>query len=422
VQIEIESLAYGGAGVGRLQGEVFFVPETAPGELVEVEATRKHRRHRDARLLRILRPSPERVAPPCPHFGTCGGCQWQHLSAAAQLEAKRGALTEALVRLGKIPREQLAGRVTALAAPAQYAYRRRCRFMVDARGRLCFHERGDAGLVAIESCDLLSPLLQQLSRALSIALAGQPISGLTHLELCEASGRTAAEAVLEPGALTPTVRARLTSWLSPPVALAGVVVREVDRVVAELGTAQLEEPPLLLRPDVFSQPSRAGGELLRAQLIAAAEVQRGDRVLELYCGSGNFTFALAELGREVCAIEQDGHALRLARRALPAALASKVTFLEGDAAALSAGWSQQPGFDVAVLDPPRAGARPLLEALARSVRRRIVYVSCDPATFARDVAVLAPLGFELRSAVVLDLFPQTYHLETVATLDRASPP
>jgi 23S rRNA (uracil1939-C5)-methyltransferase len=418
VQIEIESLAYGGSGVGRLQGEVFFVPETAPGELVEVEATRQHRRHREARVLRILRPSPERVAPPCPHFGSCGGCQWQHLSAAAQLEAKLGALTEALVRLGKVPREQLQGRVSAVAAPEQFGYRRRCRFSVDGRGRLCFHQRGGAELVAIDRCDLLSPALQQLSRALEKALAAQPVRGLTHLELCETAGRSAAEAVLEPGAFTAEARACLASWLAPPVALAGVVVHEGDRVPAELGDPQLAEPPLLLRPDVFAQPSRAGGDLLRTKVLAAAEVRPADRVLELYCGSGNFTFALAEGAGEVCAIEQDGHALRLARLALPAALAPRVTFLEGDAAALAPRWSRDLGFELAVLDPPRAGARPLLEPLARSVRRRIVYVSCDPATLARDVATLAPLGFDLTSAVVLDLFPQTYHLETVATLDR----
>jgi 23S rRNA (uracil1939-C5)-methyltransferase len=418
VQIEIESLAYGGAGVGRLRGEVFFVQGSAPGELVEVEATRRYRRHREARLLEVLRASPERVVPPCPHFGRCGGCQWQHLSATAQLEAKIGALTEALVRVGKVPRERLAGRVTALAAPAQYGYRRRCRFEVDARGRLCFHELGGVNLVAIERCDLLSPALRSVSEAIGAALAGQPIAGLTHVELCEAAGHTAAEAVLEPGAFTAAARASLESWRAAPVGLAGVVVREGDRVIAELGAPQLEEPPLLLRPDVFSQPSQAGSELLRAQAIEAAGIQTGDRVLELYCGSGNFTFALAELGREVCAIEQDGHALRLARKALPAPLQAKVDFIEGDAASLAPRWSREPGFDVAVLDPPRAGARLLLEPLARTVHRRIAYVSCDPATLARDVAVLEPLGFELTRAVVLDLFPQTYHLETVATLDR----
>lgn len=423
-EIEIESLAYGGDGVGRRAGRAVFVPASAPGDRLSVEPLPGRARPERARILKVLRPGPGRQDAVCPHFGDCGGCQWQHVGAEVQLEAKRRALADALLRIGRIPAAELP-EVTALAAPAPFGYRRRARLAVAEDGTLGFMARGDRRLVRIQSCRLLEPALERLVFDLSAALRRRPVPGLAHVELCLAQGRGAAELELRasltgsgPAASLAAARPAAQALLEACPGLSGVVL-SAGQARLEFGDPVIPDGPLLLRPDVFAQASREGNRALVELALARLEPRPTDRALELHAGSGNFSFALAPRVAALHAVELEGEALRLARRALPEALAPRVVF-EGASAeaavrALAAGGRR---FEIALLDPPRTGAREALAAMAELVVRRIVYVSCDPATLARDVAPLRSQGFRITSATALDLFPQTYHLEAVVSLDR----
>jgi 23S rRNA (uracil1939-C5)-methyltransferase len=335
----------------------------------------------------------------------------------AQLEAKRRALEDALLRVGKIQREALP-EIRAVAAPSQWRYRRRARLAPSSDGRLGFMARGSNRVVRIASCDLLEPDLERLALALGEALAQRPMQGLAAIELCVAGGKGAAELQLREGAKLAAVRP-LAEWLLATVpGLAGLVLSSgTDRVL--LGDPVLRDGPLLLRPDVFAQANREGNRALVAVAVEALDARPTDQALELYCGSGNFSFEIGARVEAFVGIEEEGVALALARQALPAAYADRVTFRELPVVeALRRESASGSSFDVALLDPPRAGAKEVVAQLAALVKRRIVYVSCDPTTLARDVAELGRQGFTLSRATALDLFPQTYHLEAVAVLER----
>ncbi|MHB8418919.1 MAG: class I SAM-dependent RNA methyltransferase [Myxococcales bacterium] len=412
-QIQIESLAYGGAGVGRIEGRAVFVDGAAPGDRLEVELSSGKRRPERARLLAVLSAGAARIEPRCPHYGDCGGCQWQHVEAGAQLEAKRRALEDALVRLGRVPRDELP-EVRALTG-SRWRHRRRARLAVAADGRLGFSARGSHRVVAIESCALLEPALERLALKMSHALQARPVPGLEHVELVISEAAGSAELQIGGGSGLEGARAAATALLAACPELSGLVLGDGRRRLS-LGDPVLREGGLLLRPDVFAQASREGNRLLVREVLAGLGLRGGERVLELYCGSGNFTFAIAEAGATVLAVEEDGLAIELARRGLPPELESRVTFVQDRVA--RALRRQRPAFEAALLDPPRAGAKEEVVSLAPLVGRRIVYVSCDPSTLARDVERLRSLGFQLVSALALDLFPQTFHLEAVVVLER----
>jgi 23S rRNA (uracil1939-C5)-methyltransferase len=270
--------------------------------------------------------------------------------------------------------------------------------------------------VRIASCDLLEPDLERLALALGEALARNPVAGLTAVELCVAGGKGAAELQLRPGSNVASVGA--AALLEAVPALAGIVV-SAGRERATVGDPVLRDDPLLLRPDVFAQANREGNRGLIGLAVAALAPRGTDRALELYCGSGNFSFPIAAEVASLVGVEEDEAALHLAKQALPWELASRVTFRALPVEdALQREAASGARFDVALLDPPRAGAKEIVQQLAALVDRRIVYVSCDPATLARDVGQFVGLGFRLARAVALDVFPQTYHLESVVVLER----
>ncbi len=413
--LRIDTLAHGGDGVARLEGRAVFVPGTAPGDLVEAELVPGRANPLRATLSRVVEPGPGRVRASCPKVGECGGCQWQHLSPEAQLEAKRETLAQALRRLGKIPSDELP-EIRAIAAPLARRYRRRARLALGPGWALGLFARGSRRIVPVfgdsSGCELLTEPLEAAVRRLGSALLEEPVPGLAHVEICEA-GRASAELVLGEGApFEPAVRAA-TRLLERLDGFAGLVVRGGERRRA-LAEPALWDGEALLRPDVFAQASREGNRRLVDEALGALSPRPGERLLELYCGSGNFTFSLARAAGSVVAVEEEGVALELARRATPAELESRVEWV----ASRVESFRPVGSFDAVLLDPPRAGARGAVRLLGGLGARRIAYVSCDPATLARDVGELVRLGHRVASAAVLDLYPQTYHLEAVVGLER----
>ena len=405
VSVDVESLAPGGDAVGRQQGgqgaraaddgRVTFVPLAAPGERVRVRVEREKGKVAWGELLEVERPgSPTlRVPPPCPLFGTCGGCQWQHVTAAAQLAAKRAIVERAL-----------GGPVAEIvAAGPPFGYRDRAKLAVGPGGTLGFRARRSHDIVDVPACPLLGP---ELARALP-ALRGTARGLAAGVELDLQAGNDGVHVNVAHADPTSAAHARreidrLGAAGVVGLSLAGKpTLGQPDVDVAEPGS-----PPLRVPADGFAQVGRAGNAALVAAVVAAVGPSPG-AVLELYAGSGNLTRHLVRGGATaLSACDGDPAAIARGARSVP-----------------EARWSLKPpavDADTVVLDPPREGAdRAHLTAASRA-RRRIVYVSCDPQTLGRDVRLLRAAGFELARAVALDLMPQTFHVEVVATFERAS--
>ena len=435
VVIDIDDVAPGGEGAGRDGGRHVFVPFTAPGDRVEAEVPPGEGAAHGS-LLRVIVPGPSRVAPPCRHFGpgepgepdrACGGCEWLHLAYAEQLAAKSRAFAEALRRIGRLEPGSVPIR-PILASPEPLRYRSRAKFHVDREsGRLVFFRRRSHEPVRLRECWLLAPELDALREAVGPALGAARLSPReVTLAWSAHSGRGAAW--LQLAEVTAGVRERAGALLAALPALQGAVLTAEGSAPALVGDPVLldERAPgdpsrglARSRPDVFGQANRRANTLLVETALAMLSPD-GEDVLELFCGSGNFTGPLAERARSVAAVEVQGPALDLARQDLAGA---NIRFFAGDALAMALAFARETGpsarrFGAALLDPPREGAKGIGAALRALAVRRAVYVSCDPATFARDLRGCGEAGYRLAAVQPVDLFPQTHHVEGVALLVR----
>lgn len=435
LELDIDALASGGEGVGHTAGRTCFVPFTAPGDRVLAEVTGSGE-VLHGELVELLVPGAGRRAPACRHFGPagdrCGGCEWQHASEAVQLAAKAASVREALRKIGRLDPEACGWR-PPIASPSAYRYRSRARFHLDRRaGRLVFFERRSHRPVPVIDCHLLTEGLEGLRRALGPALGASSLSpGEVSLEWSDHEGRGAAHLKLgsPPSAQQ---RGRAEELLRAVPTLAGLVLSADGSAPVLIGAPVLRHqrvpgrPEAGLassRPDIFQQANRGANALL---VEVALDLLRpdGERVLELFCGSGNFTGPLAARAAAVAAVEVQGPALELARADLAGAA---IRFYSGDALklALALARERRPGaapFTRALLDPPREGAKGIGPALRALSVERAVYVSCDPATLARDLRACTESGFRVEALQAVDLFPQTHHVEAVALLTNLSVP
>jgi 23S rRNA (uracil1939-C5)-methyltransferase len=427
--VRITALAHGGEGLGALpSGKKVFVPLVAPGDLVEIEVTREKAQFARGRALRIVEEGATRRAPPCRHAAHCGGCQLQQVTDEAQRQAKEETFYSSLQRLGGLPRAEIAGARGIVASPAAFGYRARCRLRVDGP-RLGFCGWRSSAVVPLEQCPVLVPALERAVLALAAALSERPVAGARDLHVCVGEGDQAAAALFLESAPGPAAaRARevaAATGLRGLLALGpgGPPVTVGDPVL----TAAAPHAPgvkLHLRPDLFAQANPAANALLVGLVLELLAPGPDDAVLDLYAGAGNFTFALATRCARAIAVEESAESLALARRAIEAAaeagLADRVRLVGADAvAACRRLASEGARVDLALMDPPRVGAKETPEALARLAPRRVAYVSCDPATLARDVRAFRACGYRAVAAVPVDMFPQTYHVEGVVLLERA---
>jgi 23S rRNA (uracil1939-C5)-methyltransferase len=429
--IEIVDLAPGGEGLGWLGQRPVFVPFTAPGDRVEVEvAPGEGAAH--VPLLRLVEAGPDRIAPPCRHFGPgegergCGGCEWLHLAYARQLAAKERAFSETLRRIGRFAAADV-GLQPIVPSPRPLRYRCRAKFHFDrGAGRLVFFRRRSHLPVRLEECQLLVEGLDALREALGPALAaGRIVPREVAVEWSEHQRRGAALLLLPE--VTPAVRERAEGLVAALPALAGLVLQ------ADGGAPVVVGDPVLLherhpgeparglqrsRPDVFQQANRLANGALVDEVVRLLAPD-GEEVLELFCGAGNFTGPLLERARSVAAVEAQGPALELARQDLAG---TRARFFAGKALDLARAFARERGegarrFSRVLLDPPRDGARGIGSALRELGAARAVYVSCDPATFARDLRDCVGAGLRVASVRPFDLFPQTHHVEAVALLE-----
>lgn len=419
-----------GLGVLAPGGKRVLVPGVLPGELVRYERRRRHRNYDEGRVLEVLEPSADRVEPRCTYFGTCGGCAVQHQATAAQLATKQAALLEALERIGRVTPDA----VLPPLAGSPWGYRRRARLAaryVGGKDRVLvgFRERDTSFITDMTSCATLSPALGELLPALS-ALAGR-LSIRAHLPQVEATAAdnatalvirhlkslTAAdEAQLDAFAREHGVRFYLQPGDESTVAPFGAGAEGLPELCYGLPEFGLE---MSFGPVDFIQVHAEVNRLMVSQAVALLDPGPRDRVLDLYCGIGNFTLPLATRAGEVLGLEGAAAAVRRAGRNATRAGRANARFVQADLAGAGTGgaWTRE-SFDLVLLDPPRSGAAELMPLIPATGARRVVYVSCHPGTLARDAALLAGAGYALRAAGIMDMFPQTSHVESMAVFER----
>jgi 23S rRNA (uracil1939-C5)-methyltransferase len=460
VTVEVVSLAFGGKGVARIDGLVVFVDGGLPGQLARVRIARRKRTYAEAQILEVMRESPLATAPRCPHFPDCGGCQLQHLRYEAQLEVKRQHVVDCLQRLGGLASPPV---TPAIASPQEFFYRNKMEFAFSDRRWLPaalldtgsmersglflgLHPRGrfDA-VVDVTHCQLLSPLsneilehIREFARrttlpAFSTATrqgfwrhaviregkqTGQVMVNVVTSAYEEARLRALASGLV---ARFPAIASVVATVSTSP---ANVAYGEEQRVLAGQPCIEERIGPYVyeISANSFFQSNSLQALRLYEMVREYAALRGGEVVFDLYCGTGTISIFLADKARAVWGFELIEEALADARRNCRRNGVNNCHFVAGDVrtsleASLQEGEVPRP--HVVVTDPPRAGVHPrVLEVLGEVGPKRIVYVSCNPAALARDVGTLCAQGYRLREVTPVDMFPQTWHIESVALLEK----
>lgn len=428
VEIRIGDLSHDGRGVGEYQEKAVYVHDALPGERVLARINERRRHYDGAETLEVLDPSPHRVTPRCPHFGQCGGCSLQHLAPERQIEAKQRTLEQNLERIGKLPAVRLWGPLTG----PQWAYRRKARLSVryvhkKERVLVGFRERYGRFVADMGECHVLDQRIAgQLTRLSGLIHSMDARRTIPQLEV--ACGDEQCALVfrhLEP--LSGGDLAKLRGFgqetgiavFLQPAGPNSVQYIDGDEKALEFGLPEFDVR-LAFGPSDFVQVNAEMNRKMVHRTLELLQPSRDDRVLDLFCGLGNFTLPLATRAGKVVGIEGDSQLVSQARANADRNGLANVEFhaadLNQDPA--DASWLQQP-FDKALVDPPRSGAEIILPHIAASGARRLVYVSCHPASLARDAGVLVhELGFKLAGAGVMDMFPHTGHVESIALFER----
>lgn len=434
IELVITGLTAQGEGVGRHQGLAVFVAGGLPGEIVQARLTQVKKKYARAELVEISQKSPARALPVCPHYADCGGCALQHLTYEEQLIWKRGWLADALSRIGCLDVDVL----PTLAAQQPFYYRNRVQlhaFQENNQLQLGFFARGGKKGAVFTSCRLIHPLLNELAQRQNAELPrlGADLGGLRHAALrCDSDGDKAALVLvgLPPSLALCELAARLmegeprlvsvwANWGAPVYGIYGGSWQKLagaDKLPDRFDSLKLE-----ISPAAFTQVNPTQAQLLYQRVAAYAELSGKETLLDIYSGIGIIALYLARQARRVIGVEE--YALAAADAARNAELNGLVNcrFEAGRAEAVLPRLAREGlAADAVVLDPPRAGCAPeVVEAVAAMRPRRIVYVSCDPATLARDLRLFKQLDYAARQVQPVDMFPQTGHVEAVTLLTKS---
>jgi 23S rRNA (uracil1939-C5)-methyltransferase len=404
VELELTGMAHGGEALGRHQGRVIFVAHCIPGERVRVEVIEDHQRWSRGCLLEVLEPSPHRVEPPCPHFGTCGGCQWQHIGYEAQVAFKTDVLRDQLRRVGHFADPPLA---EAIPSPNPWAYRNHLQLSAVSGGGLGFWDVRGTRVMSIETCLLPHPLVWSMAEMMEVGEEGE---GTFMRRLALRAGTHTGERMMvfeTEGDVAPEIE------VDVPVSC--VLLMEDGTPVNLIGrnwlTEELVGRRFRISAGSFFQVNTPQAEALLEAVSRFLSPQGDETLLDLYCGVGTLALSLVDRVRRVIGIEAYGPAVADARA--NAREGEPVEFIEGQAEGVLG--ELDLSVEAVIVDPPRAGcAGRVLQELGRLSPSRLIYVSCDPATLARDGRRLAEAGYHLEAVQPVDMFPQTYHIESVA--------
>ena len=422
--LEITTLVHGGRGLGRIDGKAVFVPMTAPGDRVNCRAVRSKASYIEAELVSVVEPSAHRREPPCPYFDRCGGCQWQHLAYSSQTSWKEKIFCAQMLR-SKIAAEECLSPI--VPAPDEWHYRNRVQFkchMTENGLVIGFYRPNSHFVVDIKRCLLLPAQIQQVLSLLREELPEAPCPD--HIPQVDvACGDDGALRVLLH--VLPKARHQLRPWLQ------GFAQRHQinaclqsgrkDTIEAVHGETDLsvlvDQPPLILEygPGSFAQVNPAQNRRMIAEMLAILDLQGTEDVLELFCGMGNFSLPIARRAGRVTGVEEYAPAVASAIKNAAANNLRNLVFHAADAASTMVSRNQG-HLDLVVLDPPRSGNYQASREILRAGPQRVLYISCDPATLVRDLAPLVHHGYQVLSARAFDVFPQTWHIESMTLLAR----
>ncbi|MDH4227003.1 MAG: 23S rRNA (uracil(1939)-C(5))-methyltransferase RlmD [Deltaproteobacteria bacterium] len=420
ITVEINALVYRGLGIGRVEGRVVFVPFTAPGDVIEAEVTSEEKGFLSAKVKKIKHASPDRQEPECKYFFECGGCQWQHIKYEAQLRWKKTIFDESAKRLAKADIAE----PFVIAAPSEYGYRSRARFQVKS-GMVGFFKAASHDIVDIESCPLLVP---ELNAALTELRALRFPEELESVEL----SRGDSEGVVAVFHLSGKTKLDWKAAVKGSKHIKGfeVMLRgpqkrgaKEEKILSEGDTViSYEAGGLELRASAgaFSQVNLVQNRALIKEVMTKAALNGSDTVVDMFCGNGNMSLPLAKKVNKIIGIDSSRPSVKAAIDNASFGRIENAEFLKLSASGLFLRkLLDKTSPSVIILDPPRGGAFEAVSAVAARKTKRIVYVSCNPATFARDLSFLAKKGYSLVSATVIDMFAGTYHIESVAEITKS---
>jgi len=432
VRATIESLSHDGRGISHIDGKVTFISRALPGEEVMFRYTSKRGKFDEGDAIEVLQASAQRIEPRCPHFGVCGGCSLQHLSPADQIAAKQERLLENLQHLGKVTPDEVLPPLTA----EPWGYRRKARLGVkymrrEQVVRVGFREKHSAFLTDAKQCDVLHEVISSRLTAFGELVNRLSVRDkIPQIEVAVGDAHTALvfrhlEPLSEEDEQQLCVfgeNHQLGIFVQPkgPKTICRLWPPETDSDFKLHYKLPAYDTEIRFQPTDFTQ---VNAELNRAMIdraVALLDVQAEDRVLDLFCGLGNFSLPLARKAGAVVGVEGEAS---LVARARENAQDNNISNVEFHAADLNGDLDAEPwygeGFNKLLLDPPRSGAPVVVEKLPQPLPQRIVYVSCDPATLARDAGVLVRQhGYTLVSAGVMDMFPHTAHVESIALFEK----
>ena len=428
--VRIESLDHEGRGVAHVDGKAIFIDGALPGEIVTYSPYVQKPGYERAQLLQVLKPSAARTVPRCRHYGVCGGCSLQHLDARAQVAAKQRVLEDTLWHIGRIRPDHILPAI--YGEPWGYRHRARfsARYVAKKGGSLIgFREKRGSYVADMTSCEVVPPRISALLVPLRALITALSIADrVPQIELAVGDGVDALVLrILRPlgsgdGELLRQFadRYRVQFFLQPRgpesatpfyPAHDGVLHYSLPEFSLDIGSS----------PTEFTQVNPGVNAVLVRRALSLLEPKAGERIADMFCGIGNFSLAIARSGASVVGIEGSRSLVERAQaNAGRNGLDATAEFTQGNLFDIDAAQLVRLGrFDRMLIDPPRDGAVELIKALGADAPRRIVYVSCNPATLARDAGVLAHIkGYELSAAGVVNMFPHTSHVESIAVFDR----
>jgi 23S rRNA (uracil1939-C5)-methyltransferase len=423
VQVFIESVAFKGYGVSRIDGKVVFVPYTVTGDEAWIEITEEKKTYSTARLIQVLKPSPGRVPPSCPYFGTCGGCQWQHIDYSIQAEQKKEILGETLRRLGgmkEIPS------ISVFSSPKPYDYRVRVQLKVKGKAMGYYRERSHR-IVDVERCPISHPLVNQIIQGLREDL--DSLSRMEEVEINVSPEEGRGVLLFHPRSDDHGAEPFTKEFLRNQPMLKGIAITQkgantlfgdptLNFTIPLSQSREKKELKLQISPGSFSQVNPEQNQRLVQTVLQFSEVNREDRIFDLYAGAGNLTLPLAMEGREALGIDENRMAFEDAQFNTGRNGIKNCHFIHGRVEDVFSRWERELP-DLIVLDPPRTGCQAILGQVVRLEPKKIIYVSCEPTTFARDLRLFSERGYFLQRLGLIDMFPQTYHMEVVGLLRQS---
>lgn len=429
--VQIEKMAFGGAGFGRIDGKACFVPYTAPGDLAEISIVKSKSSYAEGSLTTLLLPSTSRVQPVCPVFGRCGGCNWQHISYEEQCVQKESILAEIMWRTARVPREVIK---PAIRSGNEFAYRQRIQLKVNFTGgklSLGFFKAGSHFVVDLPgTCAIAAESINSaISEIRKILTSATDQDKVPQVDLVAGSDSSIVALFHHIGGDPAGFADHLLSHEKKLQHLSGASVQtgRKDTIKFVFGPELMsytipspdgKELDLSYSPDGFSQVNFAQNRRLVESVTSYCTSIRISSVLDLFCGNGNFSLPVAALAGRVHGLEAFDRSISLARANAANNGISNVSFSCEDATAgLEKLADRSETFDLVMLDPPRSGADQTVKVLHRLKPQYLIYISCDPPTLGRDLSILLKNGFRIDHIQPVDMFPQTYHLENAVFLE-----